>query len=518
MSLELEEQGSNRNYNTETDEDGEYEFSEITPANYDLTIDHPYFNVENEDIEIDEGEEKTESYTLERAEAVLKGTVTAGDIVEDAEVTITHGTTDSNIGNYQTNETGEFNTGDIEAGNHTLEISHSDYDTKETYVSLERDGKEIIIELEEIIDCYTSESVGTIGNGDVCEGMLIVNNSMLHNAGSSSAGGDESFEIEHEGVNYTFEDDEYNVFTGQVTDMSNLFATSSFDGDINYWDIDNVDDMSYMFKNAESFNGSVGSWNTSNVTDMREMFKNASSFDQDIGSWNTSSVTNMEGMFEFAEDFNQDISDWCVEDIEEKPTNFDSGAGFEDEDELQPNWGADCDFMLTYDVDDGDAVINGYEGELPSDLRIPSSIDSYTVVGIANRSNYDEGVFSNETNLETVKLPDTMEYIGMNAFIISNIENIEINEGLKSIYNWSLAGNNLESVDLSEELELIGENAFTDNNIEEILIPESVTTIGDDAFSQNQDEPEELTIQGYEETEAEDYAERETHTFECLDC
>jgi hypothetical protein len=44
-------------------------------------------------------------------------------------------------------------------------------------------------------------------------------------------------------------------------------------------------------------------------------------------------------MFFGAESFDQDISAWCVEQITEKPTNFDEEAGFERFNARQPNWG-----------------------------------------------------------------------------------------------------------------------------------------------------------------------------------
>ena len=86
---------------------------------------------------------------------------------------------------------------------------------------------------------------------------------------------------------------------------------------------------------------------TSNVEDMNWMFYEAESFNQDIGSWDTSNVENMHGMFDRASSFNQDIGGWCVEQISEKPESdivgdFDEDAGFEGEEAKQPDWGEPC--------------------------------------------------------------------------------------------------------------------------------------------------------------------------------
>jgi surface protein len=133
------------------------------------------------------------------------------------------------------------------------------------------------------------------------------------------------------------------VDTSSVETMSHMFyRAESFNQDISAWDTSNVEDMRGMFAGAESFNQDIGNWDTNSVQDMRGMFSDAHSFDQDIGAWDTRSVQNMSdmsGMFYHAESFNQDISAWCVEQITEKPTNFDDGAGFEGVTGKHPNWG-----------------------------------------------------------------------------------------------------------------------------------------------------------------------------------
>jgi surface protein len=133
---------------------------------------------------------------------------------------------------------------------------------------------------------------------------------------------------------------------GELQDHN--FAESSFTKDdvgtsVTEFDLTNVDTssvetMEKMFLDAESFDQDIGNWDTSNVESMKRMFSRAKSFDQDIGNWDTSNVETMENMFFTAYSFNQDISSWCVEQITEKPTNFDKYAGFEGVTGKQPNW------------------------------------------------------------------------------------------------------------------------------------------------------------------------------------
>jgi surface protein len=210
--------------------------------------------------------------------------------------------------------------------------------------------------------CYDPANVGRVGAPEWsgCDGMLIVDTDRLRGAGSSSAGGEETFYVlGPDGQPYTFLDVGLNVFTGQVTDMSYLFGNTDFQGDIGYWDTSNVTSMAFMFAGAEQFNQDISGWDTSKVETMMGMFVDAFKFNQDIGDWDTSQVKNMGAMFTQARSFNQDIGGWDTSQVKTMGNMFADASTFNQrlDDWDMSNvasmenmfWGADA-FYLNPDV------------------------------------------------------------------------------------------------------------------------------------------------------------------------
>ena len=86
------------------------------------------------------------------------------------------------------------------------------------------------------------------------------------------------------------------INTSNITDMSNLFAYSRFNGDISNWDVSNVTNMDSMFA-CSKFNNDISNWDVSNVINMEDMFI-ISKFNSDISNWDVSNVKYSNGMFE----------------------------------------------------------------------------------------------------------------------------------------------------------------------------------------------------------------------------
>ena len=106
-----------------------------------------------------------------------------------------------------------------------------------------------------------------------------------------------------------------------ITDMTELFYDTSFNGDISKWDVSNVTVMAGMFSYS-MFDNDISDWDVSNVFDMTGMFEK-SQFNQDISGWNVSHVKYMSIMF-MDSHFNQDISDWYLYELKEHDDVFDN--------------------------------------------------------------------------------------------------------------------------------------------------------------------------------------------------
>jgi len=82
------------------------------------------------------------------------------------------------------------------------------------------------------------------------------------------------------------------------------------DADLNFLDVSNVTDMSYMVYGWRYFNCDISKWNVSNVKNMEYMFKRCKNFNCDISKWNISKVTKMEDIFYGCDSFKYDLSNW----------------------------------------------------------------------------------------------------------------------------------------------------------------------------------------------------------------
>ena len=111
----------------------------------------------------------------------------------------------------------------------------------------------------------------------------------------------------------SFNQDINNWDVSTITSMNSMFSSaSSFTSNLDNWDTGEVSDMTHMFNGATKFNGNISTWDVRKVETMHYMFNNATDFDGAIGAWKTDVLEGMSGMFYNAKAFNKYIGEWDV--------------------------------------------------------------------------------------------------------------------------------------------------------------------------------------------------------------
>lgn len=137
------------------------------------------------------------------------------------------------------------------------------------------------------------------------------------------------------------------------------------------------------------------------------------------------------------------------------------------------------DAEFSYRIEDGCAVIEGYSGNPTDKLEIPSEIDGYSVVAVADRA------FSGQTDMKTLVLPDTVKHVGDYSFYgCTSLKKADLGSSLKTLGDYSFADcDYLRAVETPSTLEQIGVSAFEGcARLEKLAVPDVCNFIGDDAF------------------------------------
>ena len=131
------------------------------------------------------------------------------------------------------------------------------------------------------------------------------------------------------------------------------------------------------------------------------------------------------------------------------------------------------------------------EGNFPSTVKyLHESCFAYcnwlTYVDISNVRGMSNGVFSQNTNLETVIMPRNLEAIGDGAFSeCSKLEYVVIKPGTTYIGNYAFRNcTRLKNVEFSEQIHTIGAAAFEGcYSLKDIVLPSALNKIGNASFN-----------------------------------
>uniref|UniRef100_UPI003FEFCFF4 leucine-rich repeat protein n=1 Tax=Candidatus Limisoma sp. TaxID=3076476 RepID=UPI003FEFCFF4 len=138
---------------------------------------------------------------------------------------------------------------------------------------------------------------------------------------------------------------------------------------------------------------------------------------------------------------------------------------------------------ITYRINEKEAMVAAVEPSL-MEANIPSAVEfegnQYPVIKI------NEKVFSGNTNLTVVTLPEGLVGIGVYAFYgCKNLESVTLPESLTTLgYNAFRSCKSLKAVKIPSGVTVIPRSCFSEcSSLESIAIPEGVTDIGNEAFS-----------------------------------
>ncbi|MFT5668217.1 MAG: surface protein [Vicingaceae bacterium] len=124
-----------------------------------------------------------------------------------------------------------------------------------------------------------------------------------------------------------------------VSSVTNFYGflggAYNFNQPINNWDVSSAIDMTAMFGFAANFNQPLNNWDVSSVTTMFQMFVVSYKFNQPINNWDVSSVIDMSQMFSFTDSFNRPLDNWQVDSVQNMASMFRRADRF---DQNLANW------------------------------------------------------------------------------------------------------------------------------------------------------------------------------------
>lgn len=128
--------------------------------------------------------------------------------------------------------------------------------------------------------------------------------------------------------------------------------------------------------------------------------------------------------------------------------------------------------LFEYEEVDGGVAITKYIGS-EKIVVIPNTIEDNFVVQI------NEAAFANDTEIQGLKLGDSVQFIGKNAFVnCKNLTIVIFSSSVKTVSEYAFSGNSqLKIVELNEGLETLKSGCFGFTAITELTIPDTVTTV-----------------------------------------
>jgi Leucine-rich repeat (LRR) protein len=120
---------------------------------------------------------------------------------------------------------------------------------------------------------------------------------------------------------------------------------------------------------------------------------------------------------------------------------------------------------FTYEFIEDGIELTSCQGECPSELIIPESIDGHTVTSIGIRAFYGD---ASADALTSVHLPNSLKVIGNGAFMHNRLESLTIPTSVIRIGEQAFLNNSLTSLHLPDNNLSIGHRAFYGNSLSNV--------------------------------------------------
>ena len=206
----------------------------------------------------------------------------------------------------------------------------------------------------------------------------------------------------------------------------------------NYWDMTQVTDMSFMFKNVVGFSPDMQDWDVSSTTDMSGMFSGAINFNQDIGTWDVSNTTDMSHMFDGASSFDQDLSGWDVSNVTDMSYMFTGASAISNIGPADGEYHAKANGVDNWDVGQ---VVN-MEGMFSNAIQFNGDIGNWDVGQVTSMKSMFSGAAQFNADLSSwdVSKVTDMSYMFTGASSLTSIGPVEgeIHAKANGVDNWDV--------------------------------------------------------------------------------